>query len=148
MNGSSASAPNAASGAPVLVCGLGHVGIRVVELLARLGERAVVITRETRPEWRRIAEAAGATVVTGDARDPGLLRDSGLMQARALLAVTDHDPVNLEIALDAARERPDLPVVARLFDQNLAQQLEASGAVRRALSVSALVAPSFVGAAL
>ena len=149
MSGTPASAPPAApGGAPVLVCGLGHVGIRIVELLARLGERAVVITQDTRPEWRRLAEAAGATVVTGDARDPGLLREAGLMEAKALLAVTDRDPVNLEIALDAARLNPDLPVVARLFDQNLAQQLEASHGVRRALSVSALAAPAFAGAAL
>ncbi|MEO8587177.1 MAG: NAD-binding protein [Acidobacteriota bacterium] len=136
------------SDSPVLVCGLGHVGIRVVELLGRLGERAVVITQDTRPEWRRIAEGFGATVVVGDARDPGLLRASGLLEAKALLAITDRDPVNLEIALDAARLRPELPVVARLFDQNLAYQLESSHGVRRALSVSALAAPAFAGAAL
>jgi voltage-gated potassium channel Kch len=134
--------------APFLVCGMGHVGFRIVELLTRLGEPVVVVTRETRGEWMRAAAAAGATVVTGDARDTELLRASGLGEARALLAVTDRDPVNLEIALDAKRLRPDLPVVARLFDQNLAQQLEATHGVRRALSVSALAAPAFAGAAL
>ena len=133
---------------PILVCGMGHVGFRIVELLARLGERVVVVTQEARSEWMREAAAAGATVVTGDARDAGLLRTAGLMEARALLAVTDRDPVNLEIALDARRLRPDLPIVARLFDQNLAQQLEATHGVRRALSVSALAAPAFAGAAL
>jgi Trk K+ transport system NAD-binding subunit len=127
---------------------MGHVGFRIVELLARLGERVVVVTQETRSEWMRAAAAAGATVVTGDARDAELLKSAGLMEARALLAVTDRDPVNLEIALDARRLRPDLPVVARLFDQNLAQQLEATHGVRRALSVSALAAPAFAGAAL
>jgi len=30
------------SPAPVLVCGMGRVGFRIVELLGRLGERAVV----------------------------------------------------------------------------------------------------------
>ncbi|HQQ76922.1 MAG TPA: NAD-binding protein, partial [Thermoanaerobaculia bacterium] len=133
---------------PFLVCGMGHVGYRIVELLTRLGEPVVVVTRETRSEWQRAAAAAGAKVVMGDARDPELLRAAGLMEARGLLAVTDHDPVNLEIALDARRLRPDLPVVARLFDQNLAQQLEATHGVRRALSVSALAAPAFAGAAL
>ena len=133
---------------PFLVCGMGHVGFRIVELLARLGEHVVVVTQETRSEWMRAAAAAGATIVTGDARDAELLKSAGLMEARALLAVTDHDPVNLEIVLDARRLRPDLPVVARLFDQNLAQQLEATHGVRRALSVSALAAPAFAGAAL
>lgn len=133
---------------PILVCGMGHVGFRIVELLAGLGERVVVVTREARSEWMRAAAAAGATVVVGDARDAELLRTAGLMEARGLLAVTDHDPVNLEIALDARRLRPELPVVARLYDQNLAQQLEATHGVRRALSVSALAAPAFAGAAL
>jgi Trk K+ transport system NAD-binding subunit len=133
---------------PFVVCGMGHVGFRIVELLARLGERVVVVTQETRSEWMRAASASGATVVMGDARDPELLKAAGLMEARALLAVTDRDPINLEIALDARRLRPDLPVVARLFDQNLAQQLEATHGVRRALSVSALAAPAFAGAAL
>jgi len=134
--------------APFLVCGMGHVGFRIVELLGRLGERSVVVTLGTHPEWRRVAEASGATLVTGDARDLEVLRSAGLMEARALLAVTDNDPVNLEIALDARRLRPDLPIVVRLFDQNLAEQLEARHDVRRALSVSALVAPAFAGAAL
>jgi Trk K+ transport system NAD-binding subunit len=134
--------------APVLVCGMGHVGFRVVELLARLGERIVVVTAETRAEWKRAAEAAGAEIVVGDARDAALLAAAGLPHAKALLAVTDRDPVNLEIALDARRARPDLPIVARLWDLTLAQQLETSGTVRRALSVSALAAPVFAGAAL
>src|SRR5512134_2203277 len=102
---------------------MGHVGFRIVELLGRLGERSVVVTLGTHPEWRRVAEASGATLVTGDARDLELLRSAGLMEAKALLAVTDNDPVNLEIALDARRLRPDLPIVVRLFDQNLAEQL-------------------------
>ena len=137
-----------AADAPVLVCGMGHVGFRIVELLARLGQRVVVVTADARAEWKRAAESWGAVVVTGDARDEELLRSAGLEDARALLAVTDRDPVNLEIALDARRVRPGLPVVVRLWDQNLAQQLESSRSVRRALSVSALAAPVFAGAAL
>src|SRR5262249_31149202 len=44
--------------------------------------------------------------------------------------------------------RSDLPVVARLFDQRLAAQLESSFGLRRAVSVSALAAPAFAAAAL
>ncbi len=145
MPDTSGAAPGAG---PILVCGMGHVGFRIVELLLRLGERVVVLTKETRADWRRAVEAAGGRLVPGDARDPGRLAEAGLAEARVLLAVTDRDPVNLEIALDARRARPDLPVVVRLFDQTLAQELEATHGVRRALSVSALAAPAFAGAAL
>lgn len=133
---------------PVLVCGMGHVGYRIVQLLRRLGEPVVVVTDTTREEWRRAAEAEGVRVVQGDARDEAVLQEAGLARARALIAATDDDPANIEMALDARRVRPDLPVVIRLFDQDLARHLESSFEIRRALAVSALAAPAFAAAAL
>src|SRR6185436_14638016 len=61
---------------------------------------------------------------------------------------TDQDLVNIEVALDARRLRPDIPVVVRLFDQDLARQLETALDIRRALGMSALAAPSFAAAAM
>jgi Trk K+ transport system NAD-binding subunit len=131
-----------------IVCGMGHVGYRVVDLLRRLGEEVVIVTLPTREEWLRAAQEAGASVIMGDARDESVLEKAGIATAGALLAMADKDLVNVEISLDAKRLRPELPVVVRIFDQNLAQQLEASFDVRRALAMSALAAPTFVAAAL
>lgn len=133
---------------PVLVCGLGQFGYRAVELLLDLGEGVVVLTREAREEWRRAVEARGARVFTGDARNARTLEEAGLAGAKAVLAMTDADLVNIEIALDAKRLRPDLPVVVRLFDQTLARQLEQGFDIRRAIGVSTLAAPAFAGDAL
>jgi Trk K+ transport system NAD-binding subunit len=88
--------------APVLVCGLGHFGYRAAELLLRLGERVVVVSLGAREEWRRDVEALGATVVLGDARDGRVLERAALAEAKAVLALTDADLVNIEIALDVA----------------------------------------------
>ncbi|HSF43563.1 MAG TPA: NAD-binding protein [Thermoanaerobaculia bacterium] len=131
-----------------IVCGLGDVGYRIVELLHRLGETVVVITEEVREERRQTAEAFGVRVIVGDARNDRLLLEAGLESARALVAATDEDLANLEIALDARRIHPGLPVVLRLFDQRLALQLETSLEVHRALGTSSLAAPSFTAAAL
>lgn len=131
-----------------IVCGMGDAGYRIVELLHRLGETVVVITEQVREERRQKAEAFGVRVIVGDARHDRLLREAGLESARALIAATDEDLANLEIALDARRIRPGLPVVLRLFDQRLALQLETSLEVHRALGTSALAAPSFTAAAL
>ncbi|MFL6193004.1 MAG: potassium channel family protein [Thermoanaerobaculia bacterium] len=131
-----------------IVCGMGAVGTRIVELLHRLGEDVVVITDRVQDERRRTAEAFGVRVILGDARSDRLLREAGLESAKALIAATDLDLVNIEVALDAARIRPGLPVVIRLFDQELARQLETSLEIRRALGMSALAAPSFTAAAL
>ncbi len=131
-----------------IVCGMGDVGYRIVELLHRLGESVVVITERVRDERRQTAEAFGVRILLGDARNDRLLEEAGLATAQAVIAATGEDLVNIEVALDVRRRRPDLPVVARLFDQMLARQLETSLAIRRALGMSALAAPSFTAAAL
>lgn len=131
-----------------IVCGMGDVGFRVAELLRRLGEEVVVLTLQAREERRRMAEALGIHVVTGDARVDQNLHEAGIARARLLIASTDQDLVNIEVALDARRMRPDMPVVIRLFDQGLASQLEGTLDLQRALGTSALAAPSFAAAAL
>jgi Trk K+ transport system NAD-binding subunit len=131
-----------------IVCGMGDVGYRIVELLHRLGESVVVITERVRDERRQTAEAFGIRILLGDARNDRLLEEAGLAEAQAVIAATGEDLVNIEVALDARRLRPELPVVVRLFDQMLARQLETSLAIRRALGMSALAAPSFTAAAL
>lgn len=131
-----------------IVCGMGDVGYRVVELLHRLGEEVTVVTLQAREERRRTAESLGVRIVTGDARVDQNLHEAGLASARLLIAATDQDLVNIEVALDARRLRPDMPVVIRLFDQGLARQLEGTLDLQRALGMSALAAPSFAAAAL
>lgn len=131
-----------------IVCGLGDIGYRVVELLHRLGETVTVVTLAAREERRRAAEARGVRVLLGDARVEQLLLDAGLASAKLVIAATDADLVNIEVALDARRLRPEIPVVIRLFDQDLARQLEGTFDVQRALGMSALAAPSFAAAAL
>jgi Trk K+ transport system NAD-binding subunit len=131
-----------------IVCGMGHVGYRVVTLLRRLGESVTVVTQTARDEWLHAAGMSGVTILTGDARDSKLLAEADVQNARALIAATNHDLVNIEIALDAKQLRPDLPVVVRLFDQVLAHQLEASFDIRRALAMSNLAAPTFAAAAM
>ncbi|HLV78972.1 MAG TPA: NAD-binding protein, partial [Chthonomonadaceae bacterium] len=131
-----------------IVCGMGRVGFRIVELLCRLGEPVTVVNLNLREEWQREAQERGVRVLIGDARDERLMESAGLRTARALILATDSDLTNIEIALDAKKLRPDLPVVARIFDQTLARQMEAAFDIRRALSISVLAAPSFAAAAL
>lgn len=132
---------------PMIVCGLGQVGYRVADLLLAIGEPFVVVTDQIRPEWRRKLDEMGVLIFDGDARDESLLERAGLGSCKALLACTSHDLTNIEIALDAKRLRPDLPIVARMFDQNLAAQLAAHLGIQRALAMSVVAAPAFASAA-
>lgn len=131
-----------------IVCGMGQVGYRVVELLRRLGEPTSVITLDSPPHWVRAVSADGVRILMGDGRDRNLLDEAGLGSARALIALTDHDPANIEIALGAREVYPELPIVVRMFDQELAHQIEFRLGVRRAIGMSALSAPAFAAAAL
>ncbi len=131
-----------------IVCGMGDVGYRIVELLHRLGEKVVVVTQEAQEERLAEAEARGIRVLRGDARNDRLLLEAGLATAGRVIAATDQDLVNIEISLDARRYRPDVAIVLRLFDPELAQQLEQTLDVRRALGMASLAAPSFAAAAL
>src|SRR5215210_1804786 len=101
-----------------IVCGMGDVGYRVVELLHRLGEEVRVVTLQAREDRLRIAESLGVTIVIGDARNEELLQKKvDLASAKLVIAATDQDLVNIEVALDARRLRPDIPLVLRLFDE-------------------------------
>jgi Trk K+ transport system NAD-binding subunit len=132
---------------PMIVCGLGQVGYRVANLLLAIGEPFVVVTDQIRAEWRRQLEDKGVPIFDGDARDEQLLHKAGLMQAKALIACTSHDLTNIEMSLDAKRLRPDLPIIARMFDQNLAAQLASHLGIQNALAMSVVAAPAFASAA-
>jgi Trk K+ transport system NAD-binding subunit len=131
----------------VIVCGLGQVGYRVVDLLLRLGEQVAVITLESRPHWLRDVQERGAVVIVGDARDDSTLMQANVVGAHALIACADQDLVNLEVSLDARKISPTIRIVARLFDQNLARRLEESLGIDRALAMSVLASPAFAAAA-
>lgn len=130
-----------------VVCGLGHVGYRVTSLLLDLGEQVSVVTLHARDTWLREVKERGADVVIGDARDSATLHQVRVSEAKALIACADNDLVNIEVALDVKRMSPHTKVVARLFDQNLARQIEGAIEIEQALAMSVIAAPAFASAA-
>jgi Trk K+ transport system NAD-binding subunit len=131
----------------VVLCGLGRVGQGILDLLQRLGERVVVVTLPG--EGQDLAgQGPDVRVIVGDARDERILARAGLEKAKALIAATDHDLDNVMIALHAHQVAPEIAVVVRLFDENLADHLREGLGIRHGYSASALAAPAFVAAAL
>jgi Trk K+ transport system NAD-binding subunit len=130
----------------VVVCGLGSVGFRVVEELLQHDERVVAIERAADGRFLATARRLGVAVIVGDATVAEVLRQAHAATARAVLAVTNNELVNLEIALLVREENPQQRVVLRMADAHLAQTLREAANVRLALSTSALAAPAFVAA--
>jgi Trk K+ transport system NAD-binding subunit len=125
----------------VVVCGVGHVGYRVIEELLSLGEDVVAIEEQASNSFVEQVRSKGVPVHVGDARNDELLEKVGVARAKAVVCATSNDLANLEIALDAKRMNPEVRVVMRMFDQRLAAKVGGALELDESFSTSALAAP-------
>ena len=94
-------------------------------------------------------EAEGETVERVSFSDRGQAQAvAHLTKASVLVLATDDDAGNVDLALWARRTRPDLPLVARVFDEALAGYLAGNVERLTVLSMSQIAAPVFAAAAL
>jgi Trk K+ transport system NAD-binding subunit len=128
----------------VVVCGLGTIGFRAVQELCSRAGGVVVIERAGDNPLVTTVRSLGVPVILGDATVLNVLRRANLAEARAVIASTTNDLVNLEIALLAREKNPQQRVVPCLSDAHLAQSIREAANVRRTLSIPALAAPAFV----
>lgn len=133
----------------IIVCGLGHVGIRVVRELVSLGEDSVVVV-DIDPEVARAEECRsyGIPLIEGDGKRPKTLTEAGIENAEAFIVCTNDDLLNLQIGLNARELNPRMRLVMRMFDDVLGRQLAEQLGIENVFSASALAAPSFAGAAI
>lgn len=132
----------------VVVCGLGTIGYRIVDILRSQGFQVVVA--ELRADGRFVARARrlGALVITVDSRTDEALEAMNVTDARCLIVATNSDLANLETAVHARALAPDLRIVVRLFDPQRAARLEHAFGGYVSRSVSTLAAPAFAAAAV
>ncbi len=132
----------------VVLVGLGRLGYRVFKLLRKLGEAVVVFERDANNQFLEDVRRDGSPLFIGDARREALLEEANIRKAKSIILATDDDLANLEIALDARHLVPELPVVMRMFDQNIADKVGDAFDIHLAMSQSAISAPSFTMAAV
>jgi Trk K+ transport system NAD-binding subunit len=133
-------------GGHVIVCGLGNIGYRAVEELVRLRERVVAIEQVRDSRFVATTRRLGVPVLIGDATVAEVLRQAHAASAKAVIAATSDDLVNLEVALLARELNPRQRIVVHLTDPRLAETARESANIRLALSIPNLVAPAFVAA--
>ena len=137
----------------VVVCGLGAVGTAVARSLFERGSLVVVIDPHADDELHRETNPR-CPVIVGDATRPVILHRAGIERARALIACTSNDALNLEIGLAAqslaetSRSGAPLRLVLRCFDAGLARRIHAVSANYGLLSEAAIAANIFVEHAL
>jgi Trk K+ transport system NAD-binding subunit len=131
----------------VVVCGVGSIGYRVVEQIARQGI-PVVAAELHENDFIHTIRRLGVPVVMADVRLKETLEELDVAEARCLVAATDDDLANLQAALNARAINPKLRVVLRVFDPDLAARVERAFNIRVSRSVSSLAAPTFAAAAV
>ena len=131
----------------VVVCGLGKIGYRVVKELLRLGEEVVGVEQDAACPFLEELDRLGVPVLIGNARQREMLEKARVQEASAIVACTQDDLTNLDIALDARELNPGIKVVMRMFDAQLAEKVKNGFGIHTAFSTSALAAPVFAAAA-
>ena len=131
----------------IVVCGLGTIGYRVVEQLARMRVPVVAVELREDGPFVQSARSLRVPILFASARQPETLEASRLGQARCLVIATDDDVANLETALNASTLNPGLRIVLRLFHPDFAARVERTFDIHISRSPSALAAPAFAAAA-
>jgi Trk K+ transport system NAD-binding subunit len=127
----------------VLVCGSGNVGTRVIGYLQALGQKVVVIEANPDPALVEASRSHAIELLTGDATSDEALNLCNIANARAVVALTDNDTANLEIALGARARNPQIPVVMRVQDEAFAHSIGRQFEAIRTYSTTTLAAPAF-----
>jgi hypothetical protein len=127
----------------VLVFGCGNVGTRIVEYLRALDRRVVVVELNPDPGLVEMSNRGGMELLTGDATRDATLDLCNIAHARAVIAATDSDTANLEVALGVLARDKDASVVMRVQDQALADSIAHHFKGIRTYSTAALAAPVF-----
>ncbi|HJU18370.1 MAG TPA: NAD-binding protein [Stellaceae bacterium] len=129
----------------IVVCGAGSIGSGVIDLLLALDRPLVVV--EVAPDTGIVEQARERRfdLLTGDASRDRTLDLCNLAGAHSLLALTNVDTLNLEIALGARARNPHLPIVLRIAGADFAASIARHFEFETTFSAAALAAPAFAG---
>ncbi|WP_135663545.1 potassium channel family protein [Halorhabdus rudnickae] len=97
----------------VTIAGGGRVGFKTAEILAEQGHD-VTIVEDDDDRCEAIADAWIATVITGDATDPGILTQASIESTDVVAGLTGKTGVNLAVCMMARELSPDVRTVARV----------------------------------
>lgn len=128
----------------VVICGGGKIGTAVLNLLTAAGKRVIVIDPNPDSDLVRRARERDVDLLTGDAAQDGALDLCDIGNATAVLALTNSDTTNLEIALGARVRSPEVPLVVRMENASFARATANLFGIST-FSPAALTAPVFAG---
>jgi voltage-gated potassium channel Kch len=124
----------------VLLIGFGQIGFRLAQELQRRGIPVVALERDVDAPCVRLARRAGIPVAIGRGDDREILELLGIRHCAVVAAVTSDDLANVSIGLAANDVWPDVPLVLRLGDGDVAAETESLLHLGRICDAHALIA--------
>ncbi|MFH1349686.1 MAG: Trk system potassium transporter TrkA [Pseudomonadota bacterium] len=97
----------------IIIVGAGEVGFHIAQRLSEENQDVFLIDKDSE-KINRINENLDVQAVLGSGTSPEMLRNSGIKDARMLVAATDSDEVNLIACMLARHLNPTILKVARL----------------------------------
>jgi len=129
----------------IVVCGSGSIGTGVTDLLLDFDKPLVVVEQSPDAALVERARDRGFDLLTGDASRDDTLDLCNLGAAHSLIALTNVDTLNLEIALGARARNPSMPIVLRIAEATFAESIARHFDFKMTFSVAALAGPVFAG---
>jgi len=109
-----------------IICGAGRVGRTVArEFRAHKIPCLIIEVDPKRAEW---AMKEGIPVLIGSGATEESLKQAHIEQARGLVAAVTSDPDNLYIVLTARGMRPEMPIIARVSEEEATPKMMRAGA--------------------
>jgi Trk K+ transport system NAD-binding subunit len=129
----------------VIIVGLGRVGRGAADVLDELGRAVVGVEPTATIDQHALPRLS---LVRGDGTDMASLEAARLGGARGLLAATDNDWMNLEVALLARKVNPDCAVVIRTKDTRFSDNVAGLVPGLAVMCIPVIAASAFAAAAL
>ena len=131
----------------IVVCGAGNVGSSVIDYLVGLGAQVVVVEASPRPEIVERSRERHFDLLTGDATKEPTLDLCNVSEAAAVVALTQSDTMNLEVALAARARVAGIPVIMRVQHASFEKSMRRHFGFESTYGTAALAAPVFAGRA-
>ena len=129
----------------VIIVGLGRVGRGAAEVLDELGRPVVGVEPTVTLDPHTLPRLS---LVRGDGTDVASLEAANLAGARGLLAATDNDWMNLEVALLSRKANPDCRIVIRTRDTRFSDNVAGLVPGLSVVCIPVIAANAFAAAAL
>ncbi len=107
----------------IVVCGVGKVGYRIINELRKMDVMVIGIEKNYNKQFVEELLLQKIPIILGNVRNKSILEKANVAKARTVICATDDDLTNIDCAFTARNLNPDVKLVLRIFDDNLAEKI-------------------------